>query len=118
MSSPAAGISMLEKKAHKKSLAADFESSDADEIDKGADTVMDLDFSNDDNQIPIILNFPILSHLPCFFHHFPHYMVCRHVLIVTFRATYTSSSIGKSSFKEIQYCLLLSRKSVFVFSRT
>lgn len=49
MSSPAAGISMLEKKAYKKSLAADFDDSDADEIDKGADTVMDLDFSNDDN---------------------------------------------------------------------
>jgi len=49
MSSPAAGISMLEKKAHKKSLAADFDDSDADEIDKGAETVMDLDFSNDDN---------------------------------------------------------------------
>jgi len=49
MSSPAAGISMLEKKAHKKSLAAEFDDADADEIDKGADTVMDLDFSNDDN---------------------------------------------------------------------
>ena len=49
MSSPAAGISMLENKAHKKSLAPDFEDSDADEIDKGADIVMDNDFSNDDN---------------------------------------------------------------------
>ncbi len=49
MSSPLAGISMLEKKAHKKSLASDFDESDSDEIINGAETVMDLDFDNDDN---------------------------------------------------------------------
>ncbi|MCB8993970.1 MAG: DEAD/DEAH box helicase, partial [Bacteroidales bacterium] len=49
MSSPLAGISMLEKKAHKKSLASDFNESDSDEIINGAETVMDLDFDNDDN---------------------------------------------------------------------
>lgn len=49
MSSPLAGISMLQKKAHKKSLAADFEESDSDEIINGSETVMDLDYSVDDN---------------------------------------------------------------------
>jgi superfamily II DNA or RNA helicase len=49
MSSPLAGISMLEKKAHKKNLASDFTESDSDEIINGSDTVMDLDFDTDDN---------------------------------------------------------------------
>jgi len=49
MSSPLAGISMLQKKAHKKSLAADFDESDSDEIINGSETVMDLDYSVDDN---------------------------------------------------------------------
>jgi len=49
MSSPAAGISMLENKAHKKSLAYDFDESDADERIDGAETVLDLDYSVDDN---------------------------------------------------------------------
>lgn len=49
MSSPLAGISMLQKKAHKKSLAADFDESDSDEIINGSEAVMDLDYSVDDN---------------------------------------------------------------------
>ncbi len=49
MSSPSAGISMLEKKAQKKSLASDLTESDSDEIDNSSETVMDLDYSVDDN---------------------------------------------------------------------
>ncbi len=49
MSSPSAGILMLEKKAHKKSFAFDFDESDSDDIINGAETVMDLDFNTDDN---------------------------------------------------------------------
>ena len=49
MSSPSAGVLMLEKKARKKSLASDFDESDSDEIINGAETVMDLDFNTDDN---------------------------------------------------------------------
>lgn len=49
MSSPSAGISMLQKKAHKKSLADEFEETDSDDITNGSETVMDLDYSADDN---------------------------------------------------------------------
>jgi len=49
MSSPSAGISMLEKKAHKKSLAAEFDEYESDAIVNGSDTVMDLDYSADDS---------------------------------------------------------------------
>lgn len=49
MSSPSAGISMLEKKAQKKSLVSDLIEPDVDEIINGSETVMDLDYSIDDN---------------------------------------------------------------------
>jgi len=49
MSSPLAGISMLEKKAHKKSLASDAEETETDDFADGSESVMDLDYSADDN---------------------------------------------------------------------
>ncbi|NLO03855.1 MAG: DEAD/DEAH box helicase [Bacteroidales bacterium] len=49
MSSPSAGILMLEKKAQKRSLANEFEGSDTDDITYGSETVMDFDYSADDN---------------------------------------------------------------------
>lgn len=49
MSSPAAGISMLEKKAYKKNLASEFNEPEDNDITNGGEIVMDLDYSSDDN---------------------------------------------------------------------